>query len=46
MLLLTACETERPMPTEDSGRIYVYSLMSDSGRSVVNTPDLPLIRIR
>lgn len=36
MLLLTACETERPMPTEDSGRIYVYSLMSDSGKSIVN----------
>lgn len=36
ILLLTSCETEHLMPTENSGRIFVYALMSDNGRSNIN----------
>lgn len=36
ILLLAACEKEHSFPTEDSGRIYVYALMSDGGRSTVS----------
>lgn len=36
ILLLTACETERPFPAEESGRIFVHAMMSDSGRSTLD----------
>ena len=36
ILLLNACETEHPFPSEDSGRIYIHALISDSGTSTVN----------